>query len=179
MDGTRRVIPSIRHSPQKSTCPVEVDSEAFPGTNLIMLQHSGRDAARNPLYGVHPPTQDSGNSDRVYTAGQAGTVCRILLTCPSPHPYEPPYVHTVLPTVGPMDPREALRGGISKSILQRPCQFLAINAHKMAPRTIYGSKNDHGMPTRRAYGSFTSGLLKNPCEVSSVNTHARKRTLYP
>ena len=32
-------------------------------------------------------------------------------------------------------PRKALRGGISKSILQRPCQFLVINAHKMAPRT--------------------------------------------
>ena len=32
-------------------------------------------------------------------------------------------------------PRKALRGGISKSIFQRPCQFLAINAHKMAPRT--------------------------------------------
>ena len=31
--------------------------------------------------------------------------------------------------------RSSLRGGISKSILQRPCQFLAINAHKMAPRT--------------------------------------------
>jgi len=27
---------------------------------------------------------------------------------------------------------------ISKSILQRPCQFLAINAHKMAPRTSKG-----------------------------------------
>ena len=26
-------------------------------------------------------------------------------------------------------------GGISKSILLRPCHFLAINAHKMAPRT--------------------------------------------
>ena len=34
-----------------------------------------------------------------------------------------------------IDPRKALRGGISKSIIQRPCQFLAINAHKMAPRT--------------------------------------------
>ena len=32
-------------------------------------------------------------------------------------------------------PRKALRGGISKSILHRPCQFLAMNAHKMAPRT--------------------------------------------
>ena len=32
-------------------------------------------------------------------------------------------------------PRKALRGGISKSIFQRPCQFLAIDAHKMAPRT--------------------------------------------
>ena len=32
-------------------------------------------------------------------------------------------------------PPKALRGGISKSILQRPCQFLAINAHEMAPRT--------------------------------------------
>ena len=32
-------------------------------------------------------------------------------------------------------PRKALRGGISKSILQRPGHFLAINAHIMAPRT--------------------------------------------
>jgi len=32
-------------------------------------------------------------------------------------------------------PRKALRGGISKSILQRPWRFLAINAPKMAPRT--------------------------------------------
>ena len=32
-------------------------------------------------------------------------------------------------------PRKALRGGISKSIFQGPCQFLAINVHKMAPRT--------------------------------------------
>ena len=35
----------------------------------------------------------------------------------------------------PHVPRKALRGGISKSIFQRPCQFLAVNAHKMAPRT--------------------------------------------
>ena len=32
-------------------------------------------------------------------------------------------------------PRKALRGVISKSILQRSCQFLAIHAHKMAPIT--------------------------------------------
>jgi hypothetical protein len=32
-------------------------------------------------------------------------------------------------------PPRALRGGISKSIFQRRCQYLAINAHKMAPRT--------------------------------------------
>ena len=32
-------------------------------------------------------------------------------------------------------PRKALRGGISKSILQRPCQFWAKNVHKMAPKT--------------------------------------------
>ena len=32
-------------------------------------------------------------------------------------------------------PRKALRGGILKSFFQRPCQFLVINAHKMAPRT--------------------------------------------
>ena len=32
-------------------------------------------------------------------------------------------------------PLKALRGGITKSIRQRPCQFLAINAHEMAPRT--------------------------------------------
>jgi hypothetical protein len=32
-------------------------------------------------------------------------------------------------------PRKALRGGISKSSFQRRFQYLAINAHKMAPRT--------------------------------------------
>ena len=32
-------------------------------------------------------------------------------------------------------PPRALRGGISKSIFQRLCQYLAINAHEMAPRT--------------------------------------------
>ena len=35
-------------------------------------------------------------------------------------------------------PPKVLRGGISKSILQRPCQFLAINSRKMAPRTSKG-----------------------------------------
>jgi hypothetical protein len=34
-----------------------------------------------------------------------------------------------------LGPRKALHGGISKSILQRPCQFLTMNAHKMTPRT--------------------------------------------
>ena len=33
-----------------------------------------------------------------------------------------------------LSPRKALRGSISKSILQRPCRFLAIIASKMAPR---------------------------------------------
>ena len=32
-------------------------------------------------------------------------------------------------------PPKALCGGISKSIFQRRCQYLAINAHEMAPRT--------------------------------------------
>ena len=32
-------------------------------------------------------------------------------------------------------PPRALRGGISMSIFQRRCQYLAINAHEMAPRT--------------------------------------------
>jgi hypothetical protein len=32
-------------------------------------------------------------------------------------------------------PPRALRGGISKSIFDRRCQYLAINAHEMAPRT--------------------------------------------
>jgi hypothetical protein len=33
------------------------------------------------------------------------------------------------------EPRKTLGGGIQKSIFKRPCHFLAINAHKMAPRT--------------------------------------------
>ena len=32
-------------------------------------------------------------------------------------------------------PPRALHEGISKSIFQRRCQYLAINAHEMAPRT--------------------------------------------
>ena len=49
-------------------------------------------------------------------------------------------------------PRKALRGGISKSIPQRPCHFLAINAHKMAPRTSKGLQE-------RAWDAPTKGLL--------------------
>ena len=49
-------------------------------------------------------------------------------------------------------PRKALRGGISKSIIQRPCQFLAINAHKMAPRTSKGLQE-------RAWDAPTKGHL--------------------
>ena len=49
-------------------------------------------------------------------------------------------------------PRKALRGGISKSILQRPCQFLAINAHKMAPTTTRWLQE-------RPWNAPTKGLL--------------------
>ena len=57
-------------------------------------------------------------------------------------------------------PRKALRRGISKSILQRPCQFLAINAHKMAPRTSKGLQE-------RAWDAPTKGLLWNICREHS------------
>ena len=50
------------------------------------------------------------------------------------------------------NPRKALRGGISKSIFQRPCQFLAINAHKMAPKT--GRRLQE-----RARDALTKGLV--------------------
>jgi hypothetical protein len=40
-------------------------------------------------------------------------------------------------------PRKALRGGIVKSILKRPCHFLAINAHKMAPKTTQWLQERH------------------------------------
>jgi len=40
-------------------------------------------------------------------------------------------------------PRKALRGGIPKSIFKRPCQFLAINAHTMAPRTTHWLQERH------------------------------------
>ena len=50
---------------------------------------------------------------------------------------------------GTLHPRKALRGGIPKSILKRPCQFLAINAHKMAPRTTQWLQERHcGAPTK-------------------------------
>ena len=40
-------------------------------------------------------------------------------------------------------PPRALRGGISKSFFQRRCQYLAINAHKMAPRTTQWFQERH------------------------------------
>ena len=46
-----------------------------------------------------------------------------------------PITSNTCPSKNYQPPRKALRGGISKSILQRPCQFWEINAHKMAPRT--------------------------------------------
>jgi len=49
-------------------------------------------------------------------------------------------------------PRKALRGGISKSILSRVCQFLSMRAHKMAPRTSQWLKE-------RASDTPTKGLL--------------------
>ena len=45
-------------------------------------------------------------------------------------------------------PRRALRGGISKVNFHWVYQLLAINAHKMAPRT---GKNGHGIPPLRAF----------------------------
>ena len=52
-------------------------------------------------------------------------------------------------------PPRALRGGISKSFFERPCQFLTINAHKMAPRTSKRLKE-------RAWDTPTKGLLWGP-----------------
>jgi len=49
-------------------------------------------------------------------------------------------------------PRKALRGGISKSIFKRPCQFLAINAYTLAPRTSKRLQE-------RAWDTPTKGLL--------------------
>ena len=48
-------------------------------------------------------------------------------------------------------PRKALRGGMSKSFFKRCCQLLAINAHKMAPRTSQGLQE-------RAWDAPTKGL---------------------
>ena len=52
-------------------------------------------------------------------------------------------------------PRKALRGGISKTTLHRPCQFLAINAHKMAPETTQWLQD-------RTWDTPTKGLLWIP-----------------
>ena len=49
-------------------------------------------------------------------------------------------------------PPRALRGGISKSIFQRGCQYLAINAHEMAPRTTQWFQERH-------WNAPTKGLL--------------------
>ena len=58
-------------------------------------------------------------------------------------------------------PRKALRGGISKSILQRPCQFLAINAHKIAPKTTQWLQE-------RPWDAPTKGLLWTELKLRSV-----------
>ena len=49
-------------------------------------------------------------------------------------------------------PRKALRGVSQKSIFKRPCQFWAINAHKMAPRTTQRLQE-------RPWSAPTKGLL--------------------
>ena len=66
--------------------------------------------------------------------------------------YGPKLPRTKSITGSACQPRRALRGGISKSILQRPCQFLAINTHKMTPRTSKGLQE-------RAWDAPTKGLL--------------------
>ena len=48
-------------------------------------------------------------------------------------------------------PRKALRGGMSKTFFKKCCQLLAINAHKMAPRTSQGLQE-------RAWNTPTKGL---------------------
>jgi hypothetical protein len=54
-------------------------------------------------------------------------------------------------------PRKALGGGISKSIIQRPCQFLAMNAHQMAPRMTQWFQERHwNAPTMQAGGGGAS-----------------------
>ena len=61
-------------------------------------------------------------------------------------------------------PPKVLRGGISKSILKRPCQFLAINAHKMAPRTNQWLQE-------RTWDTPTYGLLWLPVlELVQLNS---------
>ena len=58
-------------------------------------------------------------------------------------------------------PRKALRGGIQKSIFKRPCQSLAINAHKMAPRTTQWFQE-------RPWDAPTKGLawgIKDPLTI--------------
>ena len=54
-------------------------------------------------------------------------------------------------------PRQALRGGIQKSISKRPCQVLPINAHKMAPRAIEWFQE-------RLWDAPTKGLAWTPPE---------------
>ena len=57
-----------------------------------------------------------------------------------PRPVKKGYLYKVLPTGPPptihptVHPRPFV-GVSQKSIFKRPCQVLAINAHKMAPRT--------------------------------------------
>ena len=55
-------------------------------------------------------------------------------------------------------PPRALREGISKSSFQRRCQYLAINAHEMAPRT--GQRLQE-----RVWDTPTQGLLYRSCAV--------------
>ena len=67
------------------------------------------------------------------------------------------------------EPRKALCGGIQRSMFKRSYQLLAINAHKMAPRT---GQSGAGITPRRAFcGKEAAGGLPYPGINSSPAFH--------
>ena len=65
-----------------------------------------------------------------------------------------------LPGIG--HPRKALRGGISKVNLQQGCQLLTTIPHKWLQERGNGSKNEDGLPPRRA---FCGGMIYDRLRV--------------
>ena len=152
--GWRSMSRSLRSAPCVSRPPALRSAGYWSDT-------SGRVAPREVgnlrgLAGLFRGCQDDHTTSlrradaRACSCEESAALCRYAWRC-----------HTRCTRAGVPGPRKALRGGISKSIFQRPCQFLAINAHEMAPRTRRWLQE-------RGRDTPTKGLLWNAACVISV-----------